>query len=274
MYSTTSIEVYQGEDIINIGTGFFFSYDIPPCNFKLPLIITNKHVIKNSTSIKFRFTKIDELSGFPIDNKYLDFKINTLNLNIYYHSTLDICAIDINLLNFPNIFFMSLDKSFLANTNIMENLSAVEDILMVGYPSGIWDEVNNKPVFRKGITATHPKFDYNGKKEFLIDAACFPGSSGSPVFIYNENGYLDKNKNAYCMETRVLFMGIMRGGHQHVIQSEDAYESYITKIPNNLGVVIKANAILDLEYKIIESFFKQNRLYSSRLKGNYHANKF
>ena len=45
------------------------------------------------------------------------------------------------------------------------------------------DEVNNKPVVRKGITATDIRLDYNGRKEFLIDAACFHGSSGSPVFL-------------------------------------------------------------------------------------------
>lgn len=52
---------------------------------------------------------------------------------------------------------------------------------MVGYPDGIWDEFNNQPIVRRGITATHPKNDFNGKGEFLIDAVCFPGSSGSPV---------------------------------------------------------------------------------------------
>ncbi len=44
---------------------------------------------------------------------------------------------------------------------------------MIGYPNGIWDEANNMPIIRRGITATHPNFNYNGKPEFMIDAACF-----------------------------------------------------------------------------------------------------
>ena len=32
-------------------------------------------------------------------------------------------------------------------------------------------------------------------KKFLIDAACFPGSSGSPVIMYNTVGYTDKAGN-------------------------------------------------------------------------------
>lgn len=60
---------------------------------------------------------------------------------------------------------------------------------MIGYPNGLWDSQNNLPIIRRGITATSVKKDYNGKKEFLIDAAVFPGSSGSPVFIFNEGSY-------------------------------------------------------------------------------------
>jgi len=63
---------------------------------------------------------------------------------------------------------------------------------MVGYPVGIWDSANNMPVIRRGITATHPGKDYEGKSEFMIDAACFPGSSGSPVFLFNLGSYPQK----------------------------------------------------------------------------------
>jgi len=44
---------------------------------------------------------------------------------------------------------------------------------MIGYPSGLWDTKNNLPIVRKGITATTPYFDYNGKREFLVDIAAF-----------------------------------------------------------------------------------------------------
>lgn len=39
---------------------------------------------------------------------------------------------------------------------------------MVGYPNGIWDEKNNKPIFRKGITATDIRFDTMVKKNLLL----------------------------------------------------------------------------------------------------------
>src|SRR5439155_8993915 len=60
---------------------------------------------------------------------------------------------------------------------------AVEDIVMVGYPSGLWDSTNNYPLVRRGITASHPGIDFEGKPQIAIDMACFEGSSGSPVLL-------------------------------------------------------------------------------------------
>ena len=70
-------------------------------------------------------------------------------------------------------------RELIPNEAETAELQAIEDIVMVGYPIGIWDDVNNMPVFRRGVTATHPNIDYRGEKVFMIDAACFPGSSGS-----------------------------------------------------------------------------------------------
>jgi hypothetical protein len=62
----------------------------------------------------------------------------------------------------------------------LENISAIEDIYMVGYPIALWDPYNVLPLARKGVTATPYKYDFNGKKEFLVDISVFEGSSGSP----------------------------------------------------------------------------------------------
>lgn len=54
---------------------------------------------------------------------------------------------------------------------------------MVGYPIGLADARNNYPIFRKGYTAAHPAVDFNEDGIGLVDMACFPGSSGSPIYI-------------------------------------------------------------------------------------------
>ena len=44
---------------------------------------------------------------------------------------------------------------------MLEELSALEELVMVGYPIGLWDKNNNFPIFRKGYTASHPAIDFN-----------------------------------------------------------------------------------------------------------------
>nr|DAY84889.1 MAG TPA: Trypsin-like peptidase domain [Caudoviricetes sp.] len=152
------------------------------------------------------------------------------------------------------IFYIPLNKSLLPNTEDIDMFRAVEDIVMVGYPNGLWDSINNKPIFRRGTTATHIKFDYNGKKEFLIDATCFPGSSGSPVFILNEGAFTDKNGNGY-IGNKVYLIGVLYAGPQHTTSGEvktiDAptaqKDIVISTIPNNLGIIIKYERLLEIE---------------------------
>ena len=86
-------------------------------------------------------------------------------------------------------FYINLSQGVIGSPEALSSLAPIEDITMIGYPNGLWDEVNNLPIVRRGITATSANGKYQGKTEFLIDAACFPGSSGSPVFVYNNGSY-------------------------------------------------------------------------------------
>ena len=110
-----------------------------------------------------------------------------------------------------SFFYRNFDKSIIPTEEQMKELTAVEDVLMVGYPIGLWDEMNNYPIFRQGITATHPANDYNGKSEFMIDVACFPGSSGSPVMLYNIGNYVKKGGGT-VIGSRFFLLGILYAG--------------------------------------------------------------
>src|SRR5690606_22543078 len=134
---------------------------------------------------KLIFTKAND-KGEPLDTQHIPVDFNNFEKHWVFHDSVevDLCALPIASIltqlekNNQKIFYIPLVKELIPTKEIIEDTTAIEEILMVGYPNGIWDTHNNKPIFRRGITATHPKFDYCGKKEIMIDAACFPGSSG------------------------------------------------------------------------------------------------
>jgi hypothetical protein len=113
----------------------------------------------------------------------------------------------------------------------------------------------------KGITATHPKLRLNGKPEFLIDAACFPGSSGSPVLLANIGSYVSPD-GALNAGTRVALLGTLYAGPRHTTEGDvvvvdvqtDTKQIAVGHIPNNLGYVIQASELLVLEEAVRKAF--------------------
>jgi len=262
-YSTIRIECQYADGSSGTGTGYFFLLkEDEKTNTHIPVVITNKHVIKNSKQIRFLFTKANN-SNEPLDQDHFDIFFDSSTFPIFNHpeDDVDLCAIPIQPFieeahkRDEKLFYIPINKSILPTKEQIKDFSAMEDIIMIGYPNGIWDSKNNKPIFRKGVTATHPNFDYNGKKEFLIDAACFPGSSGSPVFIFNEGGYMDKNGNLNMGKSRIILLGTLYAGPQQTTTGEIKVINVptsqkaisVSSIPINLGLIIKSERILELE---------------------------
>lgn len=267
MYSTIRIECIDKSGNKSTGTGFFFNFSEDLENkTHIPVIITNKHVIENSASGYFLFTLADT-NGDPLDTVHHRFEISDFTKAWILHPdpNVDLCAMPLyTIINYmtklgKKPFIIPFQSKMIPSKEILDNLEAMEEIIMIGYPNGIWDTINNQPILRKGITATHPNKDYCGKKEFMADIASFPGSSGSPILIYNNNGYKDKNGNLFMGNARIILLGVLYAGPQHTVSGEIKILTIPTKqipipistIPNNLGLIIKSERILELE-KIVE----------------------
>ena len=106
-------------------------------------------------------------------------------------------------------FFSVVDAKLLPENSPFGDLNALERILFVGYPNGVYDAINNLPVIRSGITATPPVVDYEGRPRFLIDASVFPGSSGSPIFAYDRGAWLSGTSKWTVGSERVVFLGVL-----------------------------------------------------------------
>ena len=164
------------------------------------------------------------------------------------------------------MYYIPISENLIYDDNRLEELSAVEDILMVGYPIGLYDVENNYPIFRKGITSSHPATDFNNKNIGLVDTACWPGSSGSPIFILNENGYSDKTGTTYLGTKRIIFLGVLFSGPTYnasgkleIIEIPTKQSTKInTQVMVNLGYYIKSEEILNLKNKALEIYEKIN----------------
>lgn len=259
IHSTVRIEC-QTKDGEATGTGYFFGF-FPRDKDCIPCLVTNKHVINGATQGKIYLTvKGDD--GSPQLGKVVSVTFNGFgNMWIGHPDP----AIDLAILTLGPVFqitkqngfsfyFKYITREYLAEPELLSTLSTMEDIIMVGYPNGLWDKLHNLPIIRKGITATHPNLPYNGKPEFMIDAACFPGSSGSPVFLANFGTYID-NHGSFRVDSRVALLGTLYAGPQHTTTGDIVVVDVPTAntpvalltIPNNLGLVIRADKLLDFE---------------------------
>jgi hypothetical protein len=147
----------------------------------------------------------------------------------------------------------------------------LEDILVIGYPDGISDLANNVPVLRRGITATPFYLNFNGEKKFLIDASIFPGSSGSPVFLYNQGTWATRSGGT-SIGTRVQLLGIVYGVAMHTTTGEirllpaptQMRPMVLSAIPNNVGACIKSSRILEFEPLLVQHGFVPPQGYAMR----------
>lgn len=262
LYHTVRLETSDGSS----GTGFFFNFNI--YNNICPILITNKHVVNYNPNETMKFL-LHLKDGDEASDE--NFEV-TFTTQWIFHSTQDICFCFVNPLfeevkkqTGKDVYYVAGDESFIYSEEKLKCLSSLESVVMVGYPSGLWDEIHNYPLFRTGFTSAHPAYDFNKKNIGLVDMACFPGSSGSPIYILNENGYSDKQGNTYLGDKRVIFLGVLFAGPTTNINGEivvmdiptkqQAFSR--TKTMINLGYYIKAHELNEFK-TIIEGIINVN----------------
>jgi hypothetical protein len=260
-HSTVRIECRLADGSGSTGSGFFFQC-LQDDQRHVPVIVTNKHVVAGTTRGKFSLT-LRGPDGGPQLGQHLSIELDRFEQRWLPHPDADV---DLTIMPIAPLlqqaqqqgrtfFFIALDKNLLMSNSELSDLSALEDVIMIGYPNGIWDAANNLPVVRRGVTATHPNVNYEGRREFMIDAACFPGSSGSPVFLYNVGGWADRSGNMIIGGVRVKLLGTLYAGPQHTATGEIQIVAVpttdrpvaISRIPNNLGLVIKASRLAEFD---------------------------
>ena len=282
-YLTVRLSCARTNGVVSCGTGFF--YDIPHIADKslhIPVIVSNRHVVKNALETIITFTLADA-NSFPssavhkirIDNKAFPW-INHPDASVEL-SVLPLAPV-LNHMQAQGKkpFFFALNSSYIADEEYLKSITQTDEVIMIGYPGGLWDDVNNQPIFRKGILATSPRKNFQGRREFLIDMPVYWGSSGSPVLLFSDGMYYDRNRVSGILGGRVKLLGINYATIINtvtgkvvpvpvptVVESEpemlSATNSQVSNttqrfsleakmgIPNNIGIIIQASRLKEIE---------------------------
>jgi Trypsin-like peptidase domain len=270
-YSVVRIEANETK---SCGTGFFYKISFGhQGNLTKLYIATNKHVIEGAETISFVITTAPSIEKPNKFGQFDDQKHESINLSLgkgrYFevvsdtvirhpNTEIDLALIDVTVPVGQYLATTKLRMVYLDNTWLHSEsdrpLRAIETVKVVGYPNGIWDAVNNSPIARTGSTATHPLAKLDGKSNFLVDAAVFGGSSGSPVFAFEAPMYLLPN-GGYAPGTKASLVGILWGVVEKNTKGAFVMEripasmqqSPLIKTSLNLGVAMHAAHLLEIE---------------------------
>lgn len=263
--TTVPIVAAGGQKLLpEIGTGFFIDFLVGAGRTSRWLIM-NKHLVAGAAEVSLRLHAGDRDANGVVTTSQESFDLavrNPLAITVL-HPSEDLCGVsgaelakgadDICRKEFAAEAF---PERMIPTEADLESLSGIQEVIMVGYPTGVKDDANNLPIIRRGVTGSHPGIRFNGECRGILDMASFGGSSGSPVLIWSENFVL-KDGQLREQEKRFL-LGIYVDRQEYVEDAAVMINCVPTnpaaiakvKLPLHLGKYIRAEALVGLKDEI------------------------
>jgi hypothetical protein len=211
LFATTRLEI-ETPDHLRFGTAFIFDYKEGSNQYFF--LVTNKHIVKDGVCGSFILTASD--GEKPLGGTGHKFNIGASSDFWFGHpnADVDIAVMPMGPLlhqahgeKTPPPFFKAISQAMIPSAEEFAGFDVYESLVFVGYPDGLFDQVNLMPIMRQAMTATALQLDYEGIPGFLISASVFPGSSGSPVLICDQGAY--SVKGGLVLGSRIHFMGVV-----------------------------------------------------------------
>ncbi|QJW98728.1 S1 family peptidase [Frigoriglobus tundricola] len=259
MYSTVRIagQLATGEEIS--GTSFFLAHRFED-NSKVRMLVSNRHVVGgvNKGTLYVHRPRRVTASGQVVSAGSVPLEIDDFESKWVPHPNpdVDLCALPYDVVH-AAIQKVAEDvyATFFETTQVIPSDEALakmdsgEEVQLIGYPDGVWDRVNSFPVFRRGTIATHPRVDFRGRAEILIDAAASYGSSGAPVVVLSRTSFKEEEAETWpVVLLGVLSSGYGRGAEGAVREDLVARTGKRGPIPTpmHLDVIVKARELVVL----------------------------
>lgn len=260
LFNTVRVDTVLEDGSEGSGTAFVVSH--PHARGTFAFVVTNRHLVEGVRQGGLVFTQ--KRNGQPAIGQRFQLNIDEFPQAWFLHPdpSVDLAVVPLRPLENAarergvELYYHAIDTRLVPDARQLAAFDALEDVLFIGYPSGVWDQVNLMPILRRGTTATPVALDFEGRAEFLIDAAVYPGSSGSPVFIVSAD-----EMRLPAGPRKFFFAGVIAA----VFFREEANRLASMPVPAtqgmatigsemiDLGLVIKSQAVVDL----IEAYLRK-----------------
>lgn len=102
-----------------------------------------------------------------------------------------------------------------------------DDVIVIGFPRGMYDDVNKYPVLKSGMIASYWGQCFRGEPMFLLDAKLLEGSSGSPVVSKPSRFAIENRKLMWNETPQYVFLGVYSGSYApQDIKDDDMYDKF------------------------------------------------
>ncbi len=259
-YSTVHIESVAPTGT-STGTGFLVLYSKAD-GTSIPVLVTNKHVLQGARSVSFTLAGAKEGEPMPTGTRItiVDFGDESW----FGHSD---PRVDVATMPFAHVlqkmsdsgapaFYRAFGSDLLLTRDQADQLDSIEGVTFIGYPNGLFDTASMLPIARRGQTATPIFNDYEGLPAFLIDASVFPGSSGSPVMIFDRGSFTTRDGTTH-IGSRLYLAGVIAAVHTRRVHGEVQFASSAVASFDDmidLGIVYKVSAIQECVDAMLAKF--------------------
>ena len=286
-YSTVCLH-FTTSNSASSATGFYYSIPHPSQpSLHIPVIVCNKHATKDALTTKIDITLASNSlpsmhsMTLPIDNRRFAW--------IHHPDpSVDLSALPIGEIWYEleahglRPFIIPMNASIIPTDDYMKRITQFDEVIMIGYPGGLRDAVNNQPIFRRGSLATSPLKNFGGERKFLVNMPVYPGSSGSPVLYLANSGSFEgaPGDPGIRFDLRVKLIGINSATYTSTVTGkvipvpvptvvEDGPSpdietaegattgpqyrlASLSNVPNSIGIIIQAACLKEMEPYILE----------------------
>lgn len=147
-YATVRLECILSNGVISTGTGFVMAFLVRrDRNTSVPVILTNKHVVRGSVSVRFVFTEVIEGKASKTLLTF-DLPVGEKDWIKHPNEDIDLCAMPIAPIlrhvqsRGKSVAYTPLPMSIVATDERLDDYLQLDEVVIIGYPRryliGMW----------------------------------------------------------------------------------------------------------------------------------------